>query len=105
MLALPLALRSRFQIPGLPGQHELGDGIGDDVGAEKPQRAVRPDDNDREHRPERDQEDVEEPADARCHYAEDGKQSDDAENERAQQDAHRPRQFRTVDLHQRPAAA
>src|SRR6185436_15509622 len=41
--AFALEIARRLQIPRLPRQDQLGDRIGDDVGAKQPQGAARPD--------------------------------------------------------------
>ena len=90
--AWPVRFRSlgRLVVARARAHDELGDRESDHVDPEQDERTLHADDDDGEHRPERDQEHVEKPAHARRHDADNGEDADDAEDERAEQDAQRP---------------
>jgi hypothetical protein len=85
-MALGLQVPLRFFVPRGTRKCPLRERETDEINNEQYQGTVGSNDHHRKHRPERVQEQVEEPAHARREHANNGKEADDAENERSEQD-------------------
>ena len=86
-MAFGAKVRRGLLVPRCVPEQQFGNGINDQIGYEQRERSRSPDNDDGEHGPKRNEEEIEEPSDAGCKDADHGEQTDDAEDECADKDS------------------